>query len=43
MDAEDMKEDIFLKYLVVTKKIDNFHKIEEGNDIIALYNKLCIK
>jgi len=43
MDAKDMGEEKFQRYLVVTKMLDNFHKIEEGNSIVGLYNKLCIK
>jgi sulfatase maturation enzyme AslB (radical SAM superfamily) len=40
MDAKDMKEEVFTKYLHVTRMVDSFHKVEEDNEIIALYNKL---
>lgn len=40
MDAEDMDEKAFTRYLVVTKKVDDFYDIKEGNHIVQLYHKL---
>jgi len=43
MDAKEMNERAFQNYLISTKKIDAFCKVEDLNTVIGLYNKLCGK
>jgi hypothetical protein len=41
MDAEEMKTEIFKKYLLTTEKVDTFYKLKEGNHMVSLYHRLC--